>query len=700
MTRLIPPPGPASRLVLSALAALLAASPLPAQRTAPLRDDPHQDMLQRADTTAAAGAIDTRPPAPAHVPELPDTILALGESPLATVYDAIGPDARAFAMHNMTLANPFFEGRVPGSRGNQLAAEYIEHYFRLAGLRPAFGAGDDASYRQTFSRGNELKVEQAALRYRAGDDTVRLAHGRDFTVLGSSGSGTVTGPLVFVGYGINAGKDGYTNFPADTDLTGKIAVVMRFEPMNDQGRSRWSERGWSRWASLDTKLTAAAERGAAAIILVNPPGADDPRATSLISTRDSRPFDDPFTIPIVMASAEAVDRMIQAADPTDGPRRTLRDLRAMFDERSRGPIDLPNAPVTITTHLSYEPITTDNVGAVLPGRGDLADEYIIVGAHYDHVGYGPTGVSPDNQGKLHPGADDNASGTSGLLVLADKLARSYEQLPEGAHARSVLFLAFSAEESGLIGSAYYARNPSIDLEKQAYLMLNMDMIGRLRQSEGLEVQGTQSAEGFYDWLNPFFETFPVEIKHGSEVAGNSDHASFYRKNIPVLFFFTGLHREYHKPGDTAFLINQVGAARVVGLVHDIALAAAQRAEPLKFVPRRREARGARQAEPRAEEPERPRAARRVRFGIMPGSYADDKPGVEVGDVLPASPAEEAGLKAGDRLIKWNGKPVADVAAWNAMLTEHNPGDVVEVTLLRDGAEVTVKVTLTALGGNR
>jgi hypothetical protein len=390
-----------------------------------------------------------------------------------------------------------------------------------------------------------------------------------------------------------------------------------------------------------------------------------------------------------MASTEAVDRLVQAGDPTDGPRRTLLDFRKICDAQG-GVIPLPNATASILTGISYEPVMTDNVGGVLMGKGTLKDQYIVIGAHYDHVGYGPVGTQPQNNGKLHPGADDNGSGTSGLLVLTEKLANAYAELPASASARSILFLTFSAEESGLIGSNYYVRHPSIALDK-VDLMLNMDMIGRLRGGK-LEVQGTESARGLYDWLKPFFDDSGLVIAHGSEVAGNSDHASFYQKKLPVLFFFTGLHREYHTPQDTGFTISQLGAGKVIDLVYRIALAAAQRPDRWEFTPRREQAAANDHA---GDQPVQPKGVGRVRFGIAPGSYSDDKPGVEVGDVYEGTPAAEAGIKVGDRMIKWNGKDVANVEEWMPMLGNHKPGDVVDVTLLRDGKEITLKVTLKA-----
>jgi Zn-dependent M28 family amino/carboxypeptidase len=619
---------------------------------------------------------------------------ALLESPIAWFLEAAGPDAREFNDHVTTLANPFFEGRVPGVRGNALAADYIEYYFKRAGLKPAFAseikAADgtavmdpNTSFRQGFSAGTSLKVMTQAVRLNLGSfGTVDLKAGEEFTVLGSSGTGKVTGTPVFVGYSIVEAEDqDYTSYPDKTDLSGKVAIVLRFEPMDEHGKSRWTKGGWSPASELAAKVTAAVERHAAAVIVVNPPGADDPRAKELSDTQSTRGRAQP--VPVIMMDAAHAERLMRAADPTDA-NRSLLHFREGADVKG-GVVDLPNASVTIETALSRDPISTDNVGALLPGKGKLKDQYIVLGAHYDHVGYGPVGVDPGNMGKLHPGADDNASGTSALMVVAGKLAKSYAALPEGASARSVVFLAFSAEESGLVGSHYFVAHPSVKLE-QMDLMINMDMVGRLRTDPPLDIEGTESAEGLYDWLAPYFAKSGIAITHGSNIAQNSDHASFHSKKIPILFLFTGFHRDYHKPGDTAAKINQVGAARIIGLVHDITLGAAQRAERLKFAP------------PKKKEGEEagpgPTRGVRVRFGIAPGNYGDED-GVLVGDVTEGTSAADAGLKAGDRMTRWNGKEIKGVEAWMPMLGACKPGDVVDVTLMRDGKEMTIKVTLKA-----
>lgn len=624
-----------------------------------------------------------------------------GESAMAGVYEAIGPDARAFAQHNMTLSNRFFEGRVPGSNGNRLAAEYIEHWFVKSGLEPAFPGSEPAadgtevitpssSYRQTFNYGTELNVHDSAAAFNLGAAGVRsLRLNSEYTILGMSGSGTVTAPIVFVGYSVEGGRDGYKSYPDGTDLTGKIAVLLRFEPMDAEGRSKWARRGWSPASSLDAKVHRAAARGAAGIIVVNPPGAADHRATQLSTSRDTMSEGGAQTIPVIMADADAVEQLMQAADPTDGPARSLMEFRKLADAEG-GVIDLPNATATITTRLSVEPVKTDNVGGVLRGRGSLADQYLVIGAHYDHVGTGPVGVRDTNFGKLHPGADDNASGTSGMLVLADKLSRAYAELPAGAAARSIVFLAFSAEEGGLHGSEHYVNHPSVPLDR-VKLMINLDMIGRLRADPGLEIGGTQSGDGLYDWLKPFFDGFSgVPIKHGPEIASNSDHANFYNKKIPILFFFTGLHPDYHTPTDTAFGIDPIGAARVIDLAYRVTAGAAQRDELFPFAPRRRpEATRAAEDRPDAARP------RVVRFGIVPERAAEGVAGVLVGSVYERTTASEAGFKPGDRITAWNGKPIADIQAWTALLRSHKPGDEVEIAYERSGESLTAKVTLRA-----
>jgi hypothetical protein len=611
------------------------------------------------------------------------------------VLGELGAEVQRYQQHVMTLADPYFEGRAPGTAGNTRAAEYIEHYFRKAGLEPAFPGEEGAAptFRQGFRAGSERKVTEERASFAAGEKTTGLAPGKDFNLLGSSGSGDFEdAPVVFVGYAIEEGSDGYATFSEEDDLTGKVALVLRFEPMNSEGKSRWVEKGWSPASGLDAKLQAVAERGAAAILMVNPPECADPRSKEMMDLKSSIGASRPRQVPVAMVSPETADAMLRASG-----RGSLLEMRERADEKGEV-VELPGVTMSMAASVERAPIMTDNVAGLLPGRGELKDEYIVIGGHYDHVGFGPTGViDAKNMGKLHPGADDNASGTSGVLMLADWLAEQYGKLPDDAPARSIIFIAFTAEESGLNGSRWFVNHPPVPLES-IDLMVNMDMIGRLREDK-LDVDGVESAVGFYDWLKPFFDDSGLVIKHGFSIPSNSDHYSFYAKKIPILSLFTGYHDVYHTPGDEAYLINAPGAVRALKLVERIVVESAQREERWEYKPSRRpaapkeEEKPAEQAAAPSDSPGPVRG--NVRFGIAPGDYSDDEPGVLVGDVYDGTPAAAAGIKKGDRMVRWNGKALKDVEGWMPLLSAAKPGDVVEIVVVRDDKEITTKATLTA-----
>ncbi|MFM9994701.1 MAG: M28 family peptidase [Phycisphaerales bacterium] len=656
---------------------------------APLRPDP-------ADSAPAPRAITAA-----------EAVEALGDSPIAAVLDVLGSDAKAFNAHVITLSNPFFEGRQPGTRGNTLAADYIERYYREAGLAPAFAmttmAADgaevltpNATYRQPFPTGARLdRVTRERVEFVLGDERRELRPRKDFTVLGCTGDGAVTAPVVFVGYSIVAGgEDGsYNSYPPGVDLTGKIALILRFEPMNEEGKSKWAASGWSPSAGLEAKIDAAVQLGAAGIVLVNPPGAADPRANRLADTESTSNLGIEPGIPAVMIATEHADALAAA-----GGAGSLMDLRRRADEAGGTIVELAGVAVTLDAAMIRQETTTDNVGGILAGRGALADEFIIIGAHYDHVGTGSTGASPRNVGKMHPGADDNGSGTSGVLVLMDKLARAYAELPADADARSIMFVTFSSEEAGLIGSQFFVRNPPVPLDR-VHLMLNMDMIGRLRDGQ-LEVGGVGTGKGLREWLKPFLDESGLTIKMTSSGFGPSDHASFAGAKVPVLFFFTGLHREYHTPADVGSTVNQKGAARVIGLGFEIIMAMTRRPEPWRDAKAAEAIKADAAAENKpAPEPAQPLAAGpmrvKVRFGIAPGDYSGAEPGVLVGDVYEGTSAADAGIKAGDLMTSWNGAELKSVEAWMPLLAGANPGDIVDIALVRDGKPMTVKVTLKA-----
>ncbi|MGI9015095.1 MAG: M28 family peptidase [Phycisphaerales bacterium] len=229
--------------------------------------------------------------------------------------------------------------------------------------------------------------------------------------------------------------------------------------------------------------------------------------------------------------------------------------------------------------FNREEMATDNVGGVLRGRGQLADQWIIIGGHYDHVGYGRPGRRAADS-PVHPGADDNASGTAGVLILAEKFAKAYEDAGDDANLRSILFMAFSAEEMGLLGSRHYVRNSTLNAE-DIHLMINLDMIGRLR-GDTLMVQGVETARGLLDRIHPHLQESELTIYADPTGQGPSDHASFYGGGIPVLFFFTGTHDVYHRPGDFGYTVNPHGAARILKLVWNVAFDEASDPDRLRF----------------------------------------------------------------------------------------------------------------------
>lgn len=653
-----------------------------------------------------------------------NTAVVTGLTPATQLIEPSGPEEMAkltelYRQHIQTLANPFMEGRAPGTKGNRVAAEYIEFHFKRLGFAPAFAVGDapESSYRQEFEApasqrpGDSLVKEREVARVKGLKGEVDLVAGVDFEATASSGNEAFVGPLAFAGYSIEEGPDDYTSYPKDTAddaLTDKIAMIFRFEPVNEEGKSRWASQRWTTKAAIEPKVRAAIDRGAKGVIIVNPPEVDDDRAERLegwnITSRRRA------TVPVVIMSAKGAEKMLGTINP-EGP--SLLELRKRAD--AGGGVEDIGGSVALDIATKKVPLMTDNVGAILRGKGALASEYVVVGGHYDHVGYGYFGSrdGANGRGKIHPGADDNASGTSGVLVAAEELAKWYAALPDDVNVRSVLFLSFSAEESGLNGSRAYVSHPIVAMERHQ-AMVNMDMIGRLRQ-DAMEVHGVGTGKGFAEWLKPYFDASGLTISPRNSGLGPSDHASFANADVPVLFVHTGLHEEYHSTRDTADTINCEGGARVADFAARVAFGLASLPEKLEFTNARGRANAEGKAEmPRAhgeeggddpaqagdeEEDRQTMGPRRsgVRFGIAPGDYSGSEVGVLVGDVIDGLPAQKAGLLKGDRIIKWNDQDVDSVETWMPLLMAGKPGDSVTIVYIRDGKENTTTAELIGRG---
>lgn len=323
--------------------------------------------------------------------------------------------------------------------------------------------------------------------------------------------------------------------------------------------------------------------------------------------------------------------------------------------------------------------TGRNVVAVLEGSDpNLRNEYIIVGAHYDHLGLGGFGsTSGDSTPAIHNGADDNASGVAALVEVA-------EQLSQNKPARSVVFVAFSGEESGLIGSAFYANHPHAPLTR-ARGMLNMDMVGRLGDGP-LIIYGTATATEWPALLERMGKTHGIEITQVGDGFGASDHTSFYLKDVPVLHFFSNVHGDYHKPSDDWEKIDVKGLTRISALITDIARDIADSEKPLTLV------KGAGRP---------PGAASSRGSGAYLGTIPDFTPvpkGVKLSGVTSGAPGAVAGLRGGDIIIRFDDDEIADLQGMTNALNARKPGDAVRITVLRDGAEVVLTATLGRRGG--
>ena len=541
--------------------------------------------------------------------------------------------------HVRYLADDALEGRGAGTNGARCAAQYIANQFEAIGLE---GAGPGGSYFQGFPIRAGAIVGGGSM-LRTPQSTYTLA--TDWIPFGYSGSSDVAGTLLYGGDGINRPQDPNNEYPR-LDLTGRIVVVEDGDLQNPSSQALQ--------AGAHFKALVAAERDAGAMIILFGDGRSLPDLSG--ETRAA------LRIPVAAVRGEAADRIRQAARGGD-----RAYLAAVIQPRA---------------------VEGRNVAGLLRGSDPtLADEVLIIGAHYDHLGLGGEGsLDPEATGEVHNGADDNASGTSGVIELARRLSES-DRRP----ARSILFLAFTAEERGLWGSTHYVRNPLLPIA-QTVAMLNLDMIGRL-EGRTLVVEGASTAEEWTDLLRAANQSTsrPLTIATSQDVPANSDHYSFYGEGLPVLFFNSNTHVDYHRPSDDWDKVDIEGLGQIIDLVTEVAfdvagVSGSDERMALTFVePDLALAHG----EPSS-------STTGGGYGPYLGTIPDMVPvdfGLRLNGVREGSPAAVAGIRGGDIVVEFAGREIGDIYAYTYALQAHEPGDAVEIVVLRDGERLTLTAVL-------
>jgi hypothetical protein len=562
------------------------------------------------------------------------------------------------------LASDELEGRGIGTAGIDKAADYIASTFKRLGLSAP--AKDASDYFQCFTI-TAATAPDPTTALTSGEKTFALE--KDFGVVSLSGEEKFDAPVVFVGYGISSKEHGYDDY-AGLDVKGKVVLALRYEPQDAEGKSRFTGKkdDWSSEAPLISKAKNAAKHGAVALLLVNPPLHHEDAVMPFV--RQS--LTDRASIPFLHLRKHAADELLKKAGL-----KSLDSLQKEIDDTGK-PASLPLENVTAAGQVKILRTDTEvkNVVGILPGKGELAGEFVVVGAHYDHLGKGGPGSLSPNAKEIHNGADDNASGTTVMLKLAEHYANT-----ESANRRSIVFAAFTAEESGLIGSERFVSHPLVPLDKIAY-MLNLDMVGRVRNNV-LSVGGTGTAASFDKVLKEADEASPLNLQNfGKGGFGPSDHTSFAMKKIPVLFFWTGTHGDYHRPTDDADKINYEGMEQVVAISAKVV--DAMSTHPREQYVATHDHSGMSPAG---------RGGSRVSLGVVPDYGSGDEKGVKISGTSPGSPAEKAGLKAGDILIQFNDEKLETLYTLTDVLAKAKPGDKVKLIVVREGKNVEVEATL-------
>ena len=582
--------------------------------------------------------------------------------------EASGPPAdprSALESHVTTLASPEFGGRLTGTEGEQRAAAYLAEQLVALGAEPLPGE-DDLLLDFEFTSG--ARDTGSTIRIETESGAAAFSDQTQIQALGFSDSTEVEGEAVFAGYGVRVPDSqdfGYDSY-ATLDVSGKIAVVLRYVPEDLEGEARAI---LNRYSGLRYKALTAREAGAVGLLILT--GPRSPNAGETIPMAF-----DTAAAGSGVAAASIGGEVANALFAATG--RDLEEIQKSFDDGNphNAGFELPGVRVTLKTEIERERGTARNVVAVLPGSkaGSLAKPWVVVGAHYDHLGRGRGGNSlarPDEKDAIHLGADDNASGTAAVLETA-------RQLREMGHDRNIALAFWSGEELGLLGSADFVDDAVIPVDQIA-AYVNLDMVGRVRDNR-LTVQAVGSSP---DWTG-LVEAANVPVGFDLGVQTDpylpTDTSSFNSAGVPTVNLFSGSHEDYHRPTDTADLINYDDLERVARFAALLTRRAANQAEPLEFarVERTLQQGGSRDTV-------------RAYTGTIP-DYASEVEGLLLGGVMEGGPAAEAGLEAGDVIVEFAGQTIANIYDYTYALDAVKIDEPIEVVYVRDGERHTTTLT--------
>ncbi|MCK4659022.1 MAG: M28 family peptidase [Phycisphaerae bacterium] len=584
--------------------------------------------------------------------------------------------------HVKYLASDELEGRMTGKKGARLAGEYIAARFKEAGLEPL---GNNGTYFQEFPfpAGVALVREKNAFEFHmapqvSGIDSLEVEKG--FRPLPFTANAAVDGELVFAGYGLivpeDPGQAKYDSY-AGLEVKGKIVLVLDDVPqkLGTEQRIRFSHYSSPRYKAMQAK-----QRGAKGFLLVV--GPNTPGAGELLPL--SRTASDAGIV-AASVSIEVANRLLFQS------KHTIGDFQDMLDggelpATAKVKTELASI-LTLKTHLERKVGHCRNVVGLLPAVGDdeIADEYVMVGAHYDHIGHGEAGGSraiAGEEGQIHNGADDNASGDAVVLELAAALADVRKHTTDQRSRRGIIFACWSGEEIGIIGSAYFAKHPPCPLGRIA-AYVNLDMVGRLREGR-LILQGLGSSPQWRRWAEKINILEPLDLTLQDDPYLPTDTTAFYPTGIPIVAFFTDVHDDYNRPTDDADTLNYTGMGQVSRFAERLVADLACSPSPPSY------------AEIKRAMPKGGGGGGRqhIYTGTIPDFGAGDAPGMKISGVQGGSPAEKAGMKPGDVIIKFAGQEIRSLQDYSTVLGAVKPDQPVEIIVLRNNHEVRLEITPT------